>query len=377
MKNTPNKKRILILSTVSRQFYLFEKLNIRILSQLGWEIHCAANFEDQSKELDDLPIIRHQIDFDRSPFSFNNLKAIHQVFSVLRYFKIDLIHCHSPVGGAVARIAGMFFSKIPVIYTAHGFHFYEGAPLINWLLYYPVELLLSKKTNSLITINKEDFNLAQKFYSNKTYYVPGIGVNLEKYSTSFSNEENQIFRKEFGIPNDSTIFLSIGELIPRKNLETAIKAFSALEYENAHLLICGKGQLSISLYELAKKIGVLDRIHFLGFRKDIPYILRNCDVFIFPSFQEGLPVSLMEAMATGLPVICSEIRGNVDLIDRNGGFLINPIDLVSFTNAMSFLCQNREARISMGINNKQKMNYFSEEAVELIMYKIYSSINYN
>jgi glycosyltransferase involved in cell wall biosynthesis len=375
--NISNKKRILILSTVSRQFYLFEKLNIKILSQLGWEIHCAANFLDQSIELDDLPIIRHQIDFNRSPFSFNNLKAIYQVYSVLRDFKINLIHCHSPVGGAVSRLVGIFFLNIPIIYTAHGFHFYKGAPWLNWLLYFPVEFLLSIRTSVLITINKEDFNRALKFCSKNTCYVPGIGIDLQKYSICFSNHENLLFRKKLGIPIDSTIFISIGELIPRKNFETAIKAFSSVKDKNSHFLICGKGEQSTLLLELSIELGLFDRIHFLGFRKDIAYILRNCDVFLFPSFQEGLPVSLMEAMATGLPVICSQIRGNVDLIDDNGGILINPHEIVLFTEAMNYLNENKEIRRNMGANNKIRILSFSELAVENFMRTIYTSKEIN
>lgn len=374
IKEKIDKKRILIISTVSRQFYLFEKLNIRLLTELGWSVHCAANFEDQSSELDGLPIIRHQIDFKRSPFSISNIRAFFQLYKVIQQNNINLIHCHSPVGGAVGRLVSLFFPRVRTIYTAHGFHFYKGAPVLNWLVYYPLELLLSKITDALITINKEDFNRGFFFFSKKTFYVPGIGVNLNKFSTKKSVEENTKFRKELKLNRDSILFLSIGELIPRKNLETAIIAFSKLENKNTHFLICGKGELSNPLIQLVINFDLRERVHFLGFRKDIPYIIRNCDVFVFPSFQEGLPVSLMEAMACGLPIICSQIRGNVDLLDNNiGGFLIKPNDILSFTNAMSKLYEDEGLRYKMGANNINRMESFSENAVGSIMRDIYIS----
>lgn len=374
MSDKTDKKRILIVSTVSRQFYLFEKLNIRLLSEQGWEVHCAANFEDQSPQLDNLPIIRHHIDFNRSPFSINNIKALFQLYRVVDQNKINMIHCHSPVGGAAGRLVSLFFPRVRTIYTAHGFHFYEGSPILNWLVYYPVELLLSKITDVLITINQEDFDRGKRFFSKKICYVPGIGVDLNKFSTIKSTEENIIFRKQLKLSEDSILFLSIGELIPRKNLETAIIAFSKLENKNTQLLICGKGKLLEPLKQLVDKLKINERVCFLGFRKDIPYIIRNCDVFVFPSFQEGLPVSLMEAMASALPVICSQIRGNVDLLENNiGGYLIKPNDYVSFSCAMFKLSEDKGLRIQMGENNINRIESFSEAAVESIMRDIYSS----
>ena len=174
-------KRCLIVSTVSRQFTLFERGNIEVLKELGYEVHCVANYSDATEDLKELGIIEHNIDIQRSPFSLKNIKAYKQLRNIINSDKYDLIHCHSPMGGVLARLAAKKTRKINhtrVIYTAHGFHFFKGAPLINWMLYYPVEKCLSKYTDCLITINQEDYNIARKkFKARKVELVNGIGVD--------------------------------------------------------------------------------------------------------------------------------------------------------------------------------------------------------
>jgi len=318
--------KILIVSTVSRQFYLFEQSNIEVLQSLGFEIHAAANFNDENERLDTLDLIRHHFDIQRSPFSLNNIKAYKQLKKIMKSENFDAVHCHSPMGGALARLAAKSAGITPVIYTAHGFHFYNGAHLINWLLYYPVERFLSRCTDVLITINKEDYARAQRFKAKKAIYVPGIGVDTKKFSEINMNRNKK--RKELCLSKDTIAILSVGEMIKRKNHETALRALAKLETQNYMYLICGKGDLENYLKDLSISLGIKDKVKFLGYRNDIPEICIASDMFLFPSYQEGLPVSMMEAMAAGLPIVCSLIRGNTDLIDDGkGGYLIDPDDI--------------------------------------------------
>lgn len=370
-------KKALIISTVCRQFYLFETGNIQVLKKLGYEVHCAANFDDANERLESLEIVRHYFDIKRSPFSIKNIKAYKQLRKIIDVLKPELIHCHSPMGGVLGRLAARNARKsgTKVIYTAHGFHFFKGAHIINWILYYPIEKILSIITDAIITLNKEDYDLAVKsLRSKKTYYVPGIGVDTRKIENIDVNIKEK--RNGLGIPEDAIVLISIGEFIKRKNHETLLKSFSKIrDFNNLYLLLCGRGELEIYLKELCLKLGIEDKVIFSGYRNDIYEILKISDIFVFPSFQEGLPVSVMEAMASKLPVICSKIRGNTDLIVENeGGYLLNPSDAEGFAKAISILCQNRDKRLNIGQNNLKVIKNFDSENVKKIMEKIYTEI---
>ncbi len=366
-------RKILIISTVSRQFYLFEQGNIEVLKSLGYEVHGAANFDDANERLDALHIVRHPFDIQRSPFSIKNIKAYRQLKEIMKSDNFDAVHCHSPMGGVLGRLAAKAVGIKTVIYTAHGFHFYKGAPLQNWLIYYNVEKYLSKFTDIIVAINKEDYYRAKNFYSNKVVKIPGVGIDLSKFENV--NIDRNTKRAELEIPHNSIVLLSIGEMIKRKNHETAIRALTQLNNKNYVYLICGIGKLEDYLRNLAKKLGVSDKVRFLGFRDDIPQICIASDIFIFPSYQEGLPVSLMEAMAAGLPCIVSRIRGNNDLIqDGKGGFLHNPKDYIRMAKSIDKIIENKKLRAEMGIRNKEQVKKYDKEVVKKIIKNIYESI---
>lgn len=366
-------KKILIVSTVSRQFYLFEQGNIEVLKSLGHEIHAAANYSDANERLDALDIIRHHFDIQRSPFSLKNIKAYKQLKMLMKSENFDAVHCHSPMGGVLARLAAKSVGISPVIYTAHGFHFYKGAPLVNWLVYYPIEKFLSRYTNVLITINKEDYNLAQKFKAKKVLYVPGIGVDTNKFSEVEVNRDHK--RKELDIPNDTVVLLSIGEMIKRKNHETALEALAKLDNQNFLYLICGRGELEDYLRNLVGTLGIEDKVRFLGFRNDIPEICVVSDIFVFPSYQEGLPVSVMEAMSAKLPIICSAIRGNTDLIENGkGGYLIHSNDVDGYIARIKELISDAELRKSMGQRNVEVVKKCDKRVVKEKMNQLYEEL---
>lgn len=364
-------KKALIVSTVSRQFYLFEQGNIEVLESLGYEVHCAANYSDTNERLDKLNIVRQPFDIQRSPFSILNLKAYQQLKNLMKSEKFDIVHCHSPMGGVLARLAARATKTESVIYTAHGFHFYKGAPLINWLLYYPIEKLLSKFTTNIITINKEDNERSKKFWARKTTYVPGIGIDVRKTSSITINKAEK--RGELNLPSKALVILSVGELNKNKNHELMIKALKQIDSPNIFYVICGQGDRGDYLRELAELHGLSNQVKLLGYRNDISEIYKISDIFTFPSYREGLSVALMEAMASELPVVCSDIRGNRDLIENGkGGYLFHPKDINRLIECIRDLMESPIKRHNMGQYNLKKIIKMDKEIVKKKMTQIYS-----
>ncbi|MGG1557878.1 glycosyltransferase family 4 protein [Geobacillus thermoleovorans] len=373
-------RKALLVSTVSRQFTLFDRDNIRILKELGYEVHCAANFEDATPALDDLGIIKHHFDIQRSPYSLKNIKAFFQLLKIMKKERFDLVHCHAPMGGLLGRLCAQLTRTRPVLYTAHGFHFYKGAPLINNIIYKTIERIVAYWTDILITMNDEDYEAAKKFklrFGGKVCFIPGVGVDIEAIHNVIVNRNNK--RYEIGIPEDAFLILSIGELIPRKNHIQAIKSVAKVLLEkkdiNLYYVICGRGKLLNELKQLCVNLGIQDNVKFLGYRNDIYEILKISDLFLFTSLQEGLPKALMEAMAAGLPVVATRIRGNVDLIkSEENGILVECGDVDSTALAIKKLYDNNELRNFYSNNNLEKIRMYDIQVVSKVMRNIYSSI---
>ncbi|GEN57840.1 glycosyl transferase family 1 [Halolactibacillus alkaliphilus] len=379
-------KRVLILASVASMIDQFNMPNIELLINMGYEVHVACNFIEGNtcsnerinvlkNNLMKLSVKFHQIDFKRNVMKFSdNIKAYNQVKNLANDNKYKFIHCHSPIGGVVSRLVGKA-TKTKVIYTAHGFHFFKGAPLKNWIIYYPIEKWLSRYTDVLITINKEDYNRAKnKFKAKKIEYIPGVGLDVDKFQNVMVDKKAK--RDEIGISEEVFIILSVGELNKNKNHEVVIRAIAKIDNPSIHYLVCGQGNLDGYLRNLSKELGIENQVNLLGFRKDIPEICKVSDLFAFPSYREGLSVALMEAMANGLPVVCSNIRGNSDLIeDGKGGYLVEPADVEGFAKYIKELISDSDIRIEFGKFNHKKIENYSIENVLCEMEKIYKLQN--
>lgn len=321
-------KKALMVASVASMIEQFNMNNLDLLKTLGYEVHVACNFEKGStfstehsqelkKRLNQSGIVTHQINFDRGIFSKDNLNALQQMKCLLKEEKYQLIHCHSPIGGVITRVSAKRYRKsgLKVIYTAHGFHFFKGAPIQNWILFYPIEKWLSKYTDVLITINKEDYKRAKdKFHAKRIEYVPGIGIDINKFDLKeFDRAE---YRSRIGLQKNDYMFLSVGELNKNKNHELVIRAIAESKESNFHYYIAGKGDLEGYLLKLAKEMKVDNQIHLLGFRDDVNELYHCTDLYIHPSFREGLPVALMEAMACSVLCLASNIRGCSDLLEQ-------------------------------------------------------------
>lgn len=361
------KKKAMVIATVHSFVSHFEKNDIKILQELCYEVVVATNYEEYKGELEDLNIEKLDIPFTRSPISLKNIKAFFKLNKYLKENQVDLIHCHTPVGGVVGRMIGRWNKVSRIIYTAHGFHFFNGAPKINWLIYYPIEKILSKFTDTLITINKEDYERAKTFYAKNVEYIPGVGIDVEKIQNIEVDKEQK--RKELGLSMDDIVLLSVGELSSRKNHITPIRALAEIKDKNIKYLIAGVGALENYLKEEIKKLGLENQVKLLGYRKDIYELNKLSDIFIFPSKQEGLPVALMEALACGLPVICSDIRGNRDLIGEKK-YCVNIYNIEVLQKEIKELINDKEVRIRIGRDNQKIVEKYDLKNVEKIMREI-------
>lgn len=371
-------RRVLIVSTVSRQFYLFEQGNIEILRSLGFELHCAANFEDANERLDDLDIIRHHFDIQRSPFSIKNLKAYNQLKEIIELGQFDIIHCHSPMGGVLTRLVAKSLGIKKVIYTAHGFHFYKGAPIINWLLYYPVEKYLSKYTNTLITINIEDYRTAinRGFYAENITMVHGIGIDLEKFQPC-DVMDKLIIRKKYGYKKNDFILFYAAELNNNKHQDLLINAVNLLKNKipDIKLLLAGEGASYQKYKKLVKELEIEDKVILLGYCDDIREILLLSDVAVASSKREGLPVNVMEAMASKLPLVVTDVRGHNDLVsDGENGYVVELNNIKGFAKSINKLYENKSIRHEFGQKGIKKIQNYSKERILEKMESIYMSV---
>ncbi len=397
-KEKKSKGKVLVVASVASMIDQFNIPNIRLLISMGYETDVACNFykgstctDEKIKELLDLLKQLHadcyQIDFERNAADFKAaFRAFRQLDDVMkgnaeplneRFHKnrsrYTFVHAHSPIGGAVGRIAAKH-NHVKCIYTAHGFHFYDGAPVRNWLFYYPAEWLLSYMTDILITINRQDYRRAQrKLHAKKVVYIPGVGVDTAKFG--MIKTKPQAKRTQLGMRADDMMILSVGELNENKNHAAVIRAMALLKeepfFEHIQYMVCGTGSMEYGLKELSENLGIGNHVRFLGFRPDISDIYACADIFIFLSKREGLPASLMEAMASGLPVICSDIRGNTDLVKHHKTGFICSGDEKEAACLIKKLACSRSLRRKMGAAASMSVRRFDLSRLNGFMNDIY------
>ena len=375
-------KKVLFVATVVKTHMMqFHIPYLKMFKDMGWETAVASRNDYENPADCVIPYCDtyYDIPFERTPWKPANLRAYRMLKGIIDQGNYDIIHCHTPVGALIARLAALNARKkgTKVIYTAHGFHFFKGAPLQNWLCYFPFEWLASFVTDVLITINKEDDARAKRIlHAKRTEYVPGVGIHTERFRHDTIDPREK--RRALGFSDEDFLMLTVAEMTKNKNHITVLKAMERLKgteaFLNLHYLIVGRGEQRESLEKDAKAMGIDDHVHFLGYRSDAPQLYRCCDLFAFMPFREGLSVALMEAMSSGLPIFCSRIRGNTDLVEDGISGIYVKNDPQSVAQAIAALQADPLLRARLGAGAAEKALLFDDENVHRMMKEIYTSL---
>ena len=346
--------------------------HIRYLAENGFNVELACSvvgdrLEDVKNAVGDVAKI-HTLRLQRSPFSPNNLKGYGDLKKLLSENTYDVIWTNEPVMGVMTRFAARKARKkgTKVLYMAHGFHFFKGAPLINWLMWAPTEIIMSKFNDILVTINWEDYNWAKKrTFTPVIKHIDGIGVDFSSREGVISREEK---RAQLNIAEDDILVLSVGELQKRKNHQAIIRAIAKLNNPHIKYIICGQGVLENQLRTLVAKNNLDNQVSFLGYRQDIPEIMSACDIFAHPSIREGLGLASLEAMASGLPLITSNVQGVPDYVE-NGvtGYMCSPMDVDAYAENLNKLTENKTLREKIGTTNITYVQKYRVEVIEPVI----------
>ena len=360
--------KILYVSTISNTINAFMIPHIELLLDKGNHVDVACNIQ---REINPRLLERnckvYNIEFQRSPLNKHNYNAYKKVKRLIQDEKYDLVHVHTPVASFLTRMACRKIPNLKILYTANGFHFFKGSPLKNWLMYYPIERLAARWTDVLITMNEEDYSIARKFKirdGGSVYKVHGVGIDLNKFQPQ-TKEKKRIMRKEYGFKEEDFILFYAAELNHNKHQDLLINVVNILKdrIPNIKLLLAGNGPLEGQYKRQVEQLNLGRYVDFLGYRDDIPSLLAMSDVVVASSRREGLPVNIMEAMATGLPIVATDVRGHRDLIiNGENGYIVGLDDIEGFAKSIEYLYKYKELR-----------NKFGKKGIEIV--QKYSLVN--
>ena len=367
-------KKILYITTLSRTINAFLVPHIQMLRKQGNIVDCACCIDSLvDNELIDDGVKIYDIPFSRNPLNIGNVKAFKKLVNIQKENNYDIVHVHTPVASVYGRLLKLKFPKLQTIYTVHGFHFYDGAPFINWAIYYPIEKIMAKFTDTMITMNSEDYERAKKFRIKKTYKVNGVGVDLSKYS--LENYDKSEIRRKLNLSDDDFVILMIAEVNKNKNHKQMIDAIEILKnkgIEDIKVLCAGEGVMLDEIKSYVKEKNLEDNIHMLGYRTDIGDLIVACDMGILMSYREGLPRNIMELMACKKPVIGTNIRGIRDLIeDTVNGYLVNVGDSNDTAHKIEKIYKDEEILKYMSFNSSKIIQNYSVDNIMSQLESIY------
>ena len=375
--------KVLFVATVRSHIGQFHMPFIKKLKELGCTVDAAYRDNSADKPGLDTSAIDNafEVPFSRSPYSLDNVKAYKELKKILKENDYDAVHCHTPMGAVVTRLAARSLRKkgLKVIYTAHGFHFYKGASRFNWLAFYNVEKYLAKYTDCLITINQEDYNLAREkgFEAKRIIHVSGVGVDLSEFSPK-TNEQKLSLRQEYGYDKNAFIMIYPADFCERKNQLMLLKALKIVlqKHKNVKLLLPGLQTYMAECEQFCRDNALTDNVEFMGYRRDIYKLDALSDISVSSSRQEGLPINLIEAMALGNPIIATDVRGNNDLVhDGKNGYLIALNDSQAMADKIIELIENPSKIDELGAESLKLVGKYAVDCVLDDMVEIYKSLD--
>lgn len=355
--------RLLFVTTIPGTLRAFLLPFAQHFQAKGWQVDAMA------QGISNCPKCLHsfdrvwEVEWSRNPLDPQNLIiAPQQIRKAIAQQDYDIVHVHTPVAAFVTRYALNNLrqqGRPKVIYTAHGFHFYRGGKLLKNLSFLALEKLAGRWTDYLVVINGEDEEAAKRYGivpTERVCYTPGIGVDTEYYSPGNVPEaEVMRVRQELGLSAETRLFLSIAEFNPGKRHQDILKALAQLGRSEVHLAFAGTGPLMEQMKQLASDLGIKSQVHFLGYRQDVPALIRASTATLLASEREGLPRSVMESLCLEIPVIGTQTRGIRDLLAGECGLLVNLGDVEELAQAMARILDRPEEAKMMGKRGRERM----------------------
>lgn len=373
--------KVLLTATVQSHIVQFHKPLIELLHENGYEVHVAARdnlAEKNGLKLDFVEKV-FSVPFSRSPKSAENITAYRQLRKIIDEEQYDVIHCNTPVGGIITRLAARKARRLgtKVFYTAHGFHFYKGAPRKNWLVFYPIEKIFSRLTDVLVTITNEDYLLAKEKFHCRVEHIHGVGVDEKRYHPVNMAEQCRI-RQNLGIPQERKLILCIGELLPNKNQQMAIHMMKRVTevFPDALLLLSGNGPEKEKLETLIRELHLQPNVQMLGYCTCLEKYQQIADVLVSCSKREGLPLNIVEAMLSGTPVVASDNRGHRELLpDNTMGDLVAINDASAMAEAVNAVLCNPEDSSARALRAFRYCMLYAKSNIQQELREIYGLQN--
>lgn len=373
----PVPRKAAYVATVYSHLAAFHLPFMEDLRHEGFEVHAYGSPDPRREKVSSKGFECRDISFSRRPLSWGNARALFQMIRWLRKEKYDLIHVHTPNASLITRLAAFLTGCRGVVYTAHGFHFHTGASRLAWLIYYPLERFMSRFTDSLITINQEDYDRASSFpVRGQLIYLPGVGVDVSALSPNPDMKLEEL-RRELGISSAALVILCVAELNRNKNQQQLIHAVHRLIQRGvpATLLLAGVGTEEENLIKLCQQLDVEEQVKFLGYRQDIQELMQAADVLALVSRREGLPKVLLEGLAAEKPILATDVRGSRDLvIHGDNGYVIPVDDFEAAADALLELYENPQLRPQMGKRSGKMASRYDVKLIRSMMREVYDDL---
>lgn len=306
--------------------------------------------------------------------NFNLLKHIATARELKRLFvkeQFDIVHVHNPVASLVGRFAAWRAGVPRIVYTAHGFYFHEHMPFWKRQAFISLEWLAGRVTDVLFTQAEEDAKTARAFrlIRGATIKAIGNGVDVKRFHPASSDAARKKTRRDTGSGDNRPVIMCIGRLVAEKGIPELIEAMKSVD---ADLWLVGerlKSDHAASVDKVLEAVsidnGLKRNVHLLGYRADIPDLMRATDIFVSASHREGMPRSIIEAMMCALPVVATNIRGSrEEVVDGETGFLVDVNDPDALAHALSSLADDPGLRRRLGkAGQKRALELYDERKV--------------
>lgn len=310
------------------------------------------------------------INFEKNMFSISNYFNSIKIARTIKDENYDVINIHTSLASFFTRLGIMLLSKKPtlVINTVHGYLFDDNSPFIKRTIMLLAEKFTRSVTDIIITMNSSDYKIAteHKLYKNSIYSTNGMGIDLTLFP-SISPINKTLLREKYNLSPNDFLLIYVAEFSKRKNQKFLINALNQLVsngYKDMKLLLLGDGILLNECKLYAKQLGIAENVFFIGYTKDTCIYYQMSDICVSSSRIEGLPFNIMEAMSIGLPLIVSNVKGHMDLVQQNqNGFLFEYNSIYEFSDYVKTIYENRELCYSMGTKNRELSKNYSIDIV--------------